>query len=149
MGGNALCVRGSLNEDQDLWSDSFGRDLYHQEPGSSTKGSNGNQMMMKPTFSIPGKLKCLSFDISKPRRRVKVGFKLDEGVERGAQTGTRGRDENGRRELLTSWAKVHSFAPSFLPSSWPDSPPPLTVVLRCTQLSGRKLTLSYLFQTKM
>lgn len=59
-------------------------------------------MMMKPTFSIPGKLKCLSFNISKPRRRVKVGFKLDEGVERGAQTGTRGRDENGRRELLTS-----------------------------------------------
>lgn len=60
-GGNALCIRGSLNEDQDLWSDSFGWDLYHQEPGSSTKGSNGNQMMMKPTFSIPGKLKMLIF----------------------------------------------------------------------------------------
>lgn len=143
MWRNALCIRGSLNEDQDLWSDSSGRDLYHQEPGRSTKGPNGNQMM-KPTFSIPGKLKRLSCDISKPRRRVEVGFKLDKGGKRGAQTGTRGRDENGRRELLTSWAKVHSLAAVFSVLHPEDAPPPPTLVLRCTQLSGRKRPLSYL-----
>ena len=145
MEGNALCIRGSLNEDQDLWSDSFGRDLYHQEPGSSTKGTNGNQMMMKPTFSIPGKLKCLSFDISKPRRRVEVGFKLDEGEWRGAQTGTqvdRWEQKRGAAYFLSQSPFLGCLA--FYPPAGPDSPPPLTLVLRCTQLSGRKLPLSYL-----
>ena len=31
---------------------------------------------------------------------MEVGFKLDEGGERGAQTGARGRDENRRRVTL-------------------------------------------------
>lgn len=71
--------------------------------------------------------------------------KLDEGVERGSPKLAPG----GERERKAGAAYFLSQSPFlwclvFCPPAWPDSPSAPTVVLRCNQLSGRKLTLSYL-----